>query len=194
VPDAQGNLYHWDFGDGTTDHTTTPNASHTYAQAGPFAATVTVNVLPGCSATAASTSVTVTTPPPPPDGGFNFCALLLVVAVALMIVGSVLIIIGVCWSVPWLVIAGAIVAGIGLLLFIAWVIFCSATTPCSVMRTVHCILFWIIAVVAPIIVFLAALLGGLPCFLAAAAAWGGWGTLYAWLGFVMRRVGCPPTC
>jgi hypothetical protein len=104
------------------------------------------------------------------------------------------VIIGVCVNVPWVWIVGAIVGVIGLLLFIAWVIFCSATTPCSVMRTVHCILFVIVAVVAPIIVAIAAIVGGLPCALAAAGAWGGWGALYAWLGFIMRRVGCPPTC
>lgn len=76
VPDAQGNLYHWDFGDGTTAHTPTPNTSHTYANAGPFTATVTVNVPPGCLATAASTSITVTGGDGG-GGGFSVCCFLI---------------------------------------------------------------------------------------------------------------------
>lgn len=196
VPDAQGNLYHWNFGDGTTAHTPTPNTSHTYAGVGSFAATVTVNVPTGCPATAASTSLTAAGPttPPPTGGGFNLCAALLILAVALLLIGALVVIVGVCINVPWVWIAGAIIGALGLLLFIAWIIFCAATTPCSIMRTVHCVLFWIIAVVAPIIVVIAAIFGGLPCALAAAGSWGGWGTLYAWLGFVMRSVRCPPTC
>jgi hypothetical protein len=194
VPDAQGNLYHWDFGDGTTADTPTPNTSHTYANTGTFAATVTVNVPPGCPATAASTGVTVTEAEAGEDSDFNFCAALLIIAIALQIIGSVLGILGICMNIPWLWIAGAIVGGIGLLLFIVWVIFCSATTPCDVMRTVHCVLFALVAVVGPIMTVIASIFGGVPCGIAAAAAWGGWGTLYAWLGFVMRNVGCQPTC
>jgi len=122
------------------------------------------------------------------------CASLLVTAVALLIGGGLLVILGVCLTIPWLSALGAVLAGFGLLLFILWVIFCSRFTPCSVMQTVHCILFWIVAVIAPIIVFLAALFGDPPCFAAAAAAWGGWGAIYAWLGEVMSAVGCPKTC
>lgn len=202
APDGQGNLYHWDFGDGTTAHTQAPNTSHTYANPGTFAATVTVDVPPGCPAAAASTSVTITRPGGTDGGGggtgggggFNFCAALLIIAIVLLFIGNVLVVLGVCLNVPWLWIAGAIVGVVGLLLLIAWAIWCSATTPCSVMRTVHCILFWIVAVVAPILVIIASIFGGLPCGLATAASWGGWGTLYAWLGFIMRRVGCSPTC
>ena len=62
------------------------------------------------------------------------------------------------------------------------------------MRTVHCILFILVALIGPIIVGLALLYGYLPCRIAAAAAWGGWGTLYAWLGVVMGSVGCKKTC
>lgn len=65
VPDALGNLYHWDFGDGNTAHTTTANTSHTYTTIGTFPATVTVNVPAGCSATLGKTNVTVTTPTTP---------------------------------------------------------------------------------------------------------------------------------
>jgi hypothetical protein len=65
-------------------------------------------------------------------GGFNFCAGLLLAAIGLMIVGSLLIVAGVCSGIAGLSIAGAIVAGIGLLLFILWIVFCLLFTPCSV--------------------------------------------------------------
>jgi hypothetical protein len=122
------------------------------------------------------------------------CAILLVLSIALLLVGAVLVVVGVCTAVPWVWIAGAIVGGLGLLLFVIWALVCARFTACPLMRTMHCILFWIIAVVAPVLVVVAAIFGGLPCALAAAAAWGGWGTLYAWLGAIMRGVGCTPTC
>ena len=130
---------------------------------------------------------------PPTDGSFNFCAGLLVAAVALLLIGGLAVIIGVCIQIPWVWIAGAVAAGLGLILFIIWIIFCRRFTPCNVMRRVHCFLFWIVAVVAPIITLIAAIVG-IPCGIAAAGAWAGWGTIYAWLGFNMRRVDCIPTC
>lgn len=128
------------------------------------------------------------------NGGFGLCAGLLVSAITLLLLGAASIIIGVCYSVPPLVIAGGIAVVIGLLLFILWAVFCARFTSCSVMQTVHCILFFMIAVIAPIIVLLAFLFGSLACVVAAAGAWGGWGTIYAWLGSVMGSVGCTKTC
>jgi hypothetical protein len=128
------------------------------------------------------------------NGGFGLCAGLLVSAITLLLLGAASIIIGVCYSVPPLVIAGGIAVAIGLLLFILWAVFCARFTSCSVMQTVHCILFFMIAVIAPIIVLLAFLFGSLACVVAAAGAWGGWGTIYAWLGSVMGSVGCTKTC
>jgi hypothetical protein len=128
------------------------------------------------------------------NGGFNLCAGLLVSAITLLVLGAALIIIGVCFSVPPLVIAGLIAAVIGLLLFVLWVALCVRFTPCSVMQTVHCILFFLIAVIAPIIALLAYLFGGLPCLLVVLGAWGGWGTIYAWLGVAMGSVGCTKKC
>ena len=122
------------------------------------------------------------------------CEVLLVAAIAMLLGGAVVVIIGVCTALPWVWIVGAIIGTVGLILFGLWALFCAVLTPCPLMRTVHCMLFWIIAVVAPILVAVAAIFGGLPCALAAASAWGGWGTLYAWLGAIMRKVGCTPTC
>jgi len=112
----------------------------------------------------------------------------------LLLLGGILVILGVCFHVPWVLIAGVIVAVLGLLLFLLWVLFCAAFTSCPLMQTVHCFLFWIVAVVAPIVTIVALIFGGLVCGIAAALTWGGWGSIYAWLGYVMRRVGCPTTC
>lgn len=135
-------------------------------------------------------------PEQPPGGGGagGLCAGLLVAAVTLLVLGALVLVIGVCTGVAPLWIAGAVAAALGLVLFIVWAAVCATVTPCPLMRSVHCILFWIVAVAAPVLVLLAGLLGGLPCGLAAAAAWGGWGTLYAWLGRVMQWVNCQPTC
>jgi hypothetical protein len=110
------------------------------------------------------------------------------------LLGAASVIIGVCFNVPPLIIAGGIAAGIGLLLFILWVVLCARFTPCSVMQTVHCILFVVVAFIAPIIFVLALVFGTLACQIAVAGAWGGWGTIYAWLGAVMGQVNCPKTC
>jgi hypothetical protein len=128
------------------------------------------------------------------NGGSGLCAGLLISAITLLVLGAMSIIIGVCFNVLPLVIAGGIAAGLGLLLFILWVVLCARFTSCSVMQTMHCILFFLIAVIAPIIFVLAILFGGLPCAIAVATAWGGWGTVYAWLGVVMGQVNCPKTC
>jgi hypothetical protein len=122
------------------------------------------------------------------------CAGLLISAITLLVLGAASIIIGVCFNIPPLWIAGGIAVGLGLLLFILWVVLCARFTPCSVMQTMHCILFFLIAVVAPIIFVLAILFGGLACAIAVASAWGGWGTIYAWLGVVMGQVNCPKIC
>lgn len=49
--DSDGSVarYDWDFGDGQTASTTTPQTSHTYGQAGNYTATVTVTDDEGCS-------------------------------------------------------------------------------------------------------------------------------------------------
>jgi len=46
-------------------------------------------------------------------------------AITLLLLGAASIIIGVCYSVPPLVIAGGIAVAIGLLLFILWAVFCA---------------------------------------------------------------------
>jgi hypothetical protein len=127
-------------------------------------------------------------------GGSGLCAGLLISAITLLLLGGLAIIIGVCSGVPPLVIAGGIAVGLGLLLFILWAVLCARFTSCSVMQTLHCILFFFVAVVAPILAVLAFLFGTPACLVAVAGAWGGWGTIYAWLGVAMGQVGCQKTC
>jgi hypothetical protein len=191
--------FDWDFGDGMSQVITlnpSPATSHDYATPGTYTATVTMKGPPGCPDQTASGPVNVPScrGDDNGNGGFNFCAGLLVAAITLFLIGGILIIIGVCSGVLPVLIAGIAAAILGLVLFALWVLFCAAFTPCSVMQKVHCVLFVMIAIVGPIIALLAFLLGGLACGLAAAGAWGGWGTLYAWLGAVMGAVGCTKTC
>jgi len=114
-----------------------------------------------------------------------------------VVLGLASIVIGVCFNVPVLTTAGLIAVGVGLLLMILWTLLCARFTPCSVMQTIQCILFVLVAVIGPIIAVLAAVFGGgilSACFGAAVGAWAGWGTLYAWLHKVMQQVGCHELC
>ena len=128
------------------------------------------------------------------DWVLNLCTGLLVTAIGMLIIATVLVILGFCLGLPLLWMIGLGMVIIGLIMLGAWGIFCSIFTPCSLMQTVHCTMFWMIAVFFPIIVFLVGWFGGFPCWLSAAASWGGWGMLYAWFGFLMRRFGCSSTC
>lgn len=103
-------------------------------------------------------------------------------------------VVGTCIANIYVEVAGAAAVAVGLILFVLWAIFCSALTACGVMLTVQCLLFWIVAVVGPIMAALAAYASGIfsACTAAAALTWGGWGTLLAWLETIMRKVHCEP--
>ncbi|MEO3810976.1 PKD domain-containing protein [Sphaerisporangium sp. B11E5] len=144
------------------------------------------------------TSVTCTAPATPTVPTTSpLCPILLVIAVVLLLLGSLAIVAGICFKVPWLVVVGGIVGGVGLILFILWAIFCAAITPCNVMQVVHCVLWVFVAIVGPVLATLANIFGGpVPseCGVAALVAWGGWGALFAWLGTIMSAVGCSRRC
>jgi hypothetical protein len=126
------------------------------------------------------------------SSGFNICALLLVLAIVLQLLGGIIFIIGWCIAVIWVWIVGAAIGSIGLVLFIIWAFVCAKQTPCTLMWTMECILDWIVKT-AWIIAVIAFIFGGsLPCGLAAIAAWGGWAILDSVLRTVMFRAGCPP--
>jgi PKD repeat protein len=71
-PDAGGSVasYDWDFGDGTT-HSTIKNATHTYAQAGPYHVKLIVKDDQGLASAAADSLVTVTAPAGGPTAAFT---------------------------------------------------------------------------------------------------------------------------
>lgn len=130
VPDANGNLYHWDFGDGATDHTTAPSNSHTYSSAGSFTAEVNVNVPPNCQATSAK--ATINTGKKNNGDGF-LCGALLIAWMLLYIVGSLLLTVGIVNSNNGLIIAGVVVLIIAVIVFIIWLIICEPAL-CDVLK------------------------------------------------------------
>ena len=187
------NGFQWNFGDSTPPGPGPNPNTHTYASPGSYTASVTVDGPPGCSPSTGSTTVTV-------SGGGNGggpklgCAILLVIAVILILLGALAAAIGLCTGIFWLEVVGGIVAAVGLILFVFWVIFCAAFTSCGVMVTVQCLLVWMVAVVGPVMAALAWLVGGFlsPCFGAAVLSWAGWGTILVWLEAIMRKVHCEP--
>ncbi|WP_315093376.1 PKD domain-containing protein [uncultured Cellulomonas sp.] len=186
---SPGSTVTWSLPGGGT--ATGPTTSVTLAPGASGTATATVSSpdRPGCPDASTSTTLTCTSPPPPIG-----CAILLVLALILLLLGGIVTIIGICIAVPWVIVVGAIIAAVGLILFILWALLCAASTPCSLMRTLHCILFWIVAVVVPAVTILMLIFSQLPCAIATAVTGVAWGSIYAWLGFIMRSVRCTPTC
>ncbi|MDQ0372529.1 PKD domain-containing protein [Cellulomonas humilata] len=190
VTDASpGSTVTWSLPGGGT--ATGPTTSVTLAPGASGTATATVSSpdRPDCTDAFSSTTVTCPTTPPPPS-----CAILLVISLILLIIGTIVTVVGVCISVPWVIVVGAIIAAVGLILFIIWALLCAASTPCSLMRTLHCILFWLVAVVVPVVAILMLIFAGLPCAIATVVGGVAWGSIFAWMGFIMRSVRCIPTC
>lgn len=127
----------------------------------------------------------------PPRTGSIACDILLVLIIVLILVGSIVIVVGVCVGYPVVWIIGIVIALIGLILFLIWTIICAGQTLCGIVLTVYCILDWIVKV-GWIVALVAGIVGGQACGLAGFAAWGGWGALLSWYTTVMFRIGCPP--
>ncbi len=183
----------WSLPGGAT--ATGPTARTTIAPGAPQTVTATLTT-PGCADRTATTTVTCTGGGGGGGGGGSTtgCAILLLIALGLMLAGTVIAIVGACAGNPYVVVAGAAVVAIGLVLFVIWALVCAGQTACSLMRVVQCVLFVLVSTVFPVLVLLLSLFGGLPCGIASAISWGYWGAILAWLGFIMRRVGCAPTC
>jgi hypothetical protein len=199
--------YQWDFGDGATTSTSGPlSPDHSYTSSGTKDVQVTYipdpMKYPDCVQSSLLKPGLVNVPAScgngdggNGDGGFGFCSGLLVAAIGLIVAGAIALVLGVCLHIPWLAIAGGIAGFVGLVLFVLWAFFCAAFTSCSVMRTMYCILWWIVAVVGPIVTALALAIGDSVCQLTVAGAWGGLGSILAWLGSIMSGLDCSPsTC
>jgi hypothetical protein len=188
--------YLWDFGDNSTGSSTTPTVTHTYTSGGTYA--VGVVVVSGSCTEQATLPVVIPTCSSGTGGGpggspgSSFCAALLIAAISLLLAASIALIIGICHTgISPVTAAGVIGAGVGLILLTLWAHFCSAITSCSLMETIYCFLFWIVAVIGPIATIVMGIIGDTACGLATAATWGGWGTIFAWYGTIMDAVHCP---
>jgi formate-dependent nitrite reductase membrane component NrfD len=117
-----------------------------------------------------------------------------VAAVGLILTGAVLTVFGVCGASPTLFLVGTSMAGVGVALFAFWAFLCASTTPCHVMQSAHCLLYWLVITDLFITALIAFVGAQQACIIASAATWGGFGTMYAWLGSIMTGVNCPKRC
>jgi hypothetical protein len=136
-------------------------------------------------------------------GGFNFCALLLILAVIFALIGGLGVAASCIPAIPPIVpTIGLIVELVGVLLFVIWALLCRSTTSCSVMQKVQCFLY-VLVIIAFVIAIIILLVGAisktpLPALLACLGADGiagiSWGAMYAGLNTVMKAVGCARKC
>jgi PKD repeat protein len=183
--------FKWDFGDGTSQTTQAPAASHTYSQTGSFTVEVTVNGATGsnCPTSCLDTTISVTTCK---QGGSMpaGCWALLIAALILSIVGAVLGIIAACTANYYLGIAAGIIGVVALILLILWLILC-ARGHCDVFNWVRWIVIWIL-MAAVIVGIIVAIVGGVVCGgLATAILWSYWGVVLAILDIAGPKIGCP---
>jgi hypothetical protein len=182
--------------------TNVASASHTYMSDGNRHVTVTATA-PGCPSETIGLDIVVTgcfaasvapirasaAPAPEPPGSEQ-----LVLAFVLMLIGPTLVVLSIGVGLLGTGIAGSSLGATGAILFFFWTIRGVATTPCSLTQTIHCLLLWLVKLVAPVLVAVAWYLGGLGPGLAAGLLWVLWALLYARLGSVMRRVDCERQC
>jgi hypothetical protein len=121
------------------------------------------------------------------------CAILLVLAIVLLVVGPLVLLLGTCFNIVWVEVVGGALALVGLILFVIWAVLCAAFTSCNTMRTMDCLLFWLVGTVGPVLTALAGIFGSPLCGLVAGATWGGWGAVKSWLEEIMRAAKCDPT-
>jgi PKD domain-containing protein len=198
----------WDFGDGQSAGTLEPSAAHEYAADGDRRVTVTLVAsgrsdetavldisVADCTRAAAIQSGQALLPaaavrspsaPAPAD--------LLIVSVILPLLGAGLVIAGVGAAASQLWVSGGLTCLVGLFLFLTWSSSSGPVTPQLLMQTMHCLLFWIVALVGPVVVTVSGFFWGVDTLLAATAGWAICGAVLGGLGRVMARVGCVRTC
>ena len=190
-PGAVAGGFQWDFGDGATQSTQAPSASHTYNRTGTFTVRVTVNGAAGsnCPPSSLTTTITVTdctTTTSMPAG----CWVLLIAALILGVVGAVLGIIAACAANPYLGIAAGIIGVVALILLILWLIFC-ARGHCDVFNWARWIVMWILMLAVIVGIILAIVSSPLCGLMAAFIMWGYWGVVLAILDIAGPKIGCP---
>lgn len=117
---------------------------------------------------------------------------MLIFAISAIVIGGLITVVGVCTGAVWVDWVGGILAGIGVASFVIWAIFCAAFTSCSVMRTVQCLLYWIVTVLGPAITA-AGFSDGVACGIAGLATWVGWLYINNQLIQIMVYANCEPS-
>ncbi|WP_327350538.1 hypothetical protein [Streptomyces sp. NBC_01304] len=174
---------------------------------GAVTVTVTVSGVRDQAGNLIDPAATSTTCSRPGDGdggngdGFPLCTALLWAAVALIIAGAILVLLGCVLTkaapqaAAVLTVVGWVVFGLGWLLFVLWLWLCSKVTPCAVILAVREFVGWLIAIFALIAAVLA-LLGWLldpsllPCAGIATFYGVNWGVIYLILNKVAEARGC----
>jgi hypothetical protein len=180
----------WEFGDDQSAGTLGPAATHSYAADGHRRVTVTV-IAPDRPDRSAAVDIVVAgcggSPASPPT--------LLVPGTLLPLLGAALGVVAIAAGVPQLWLSGGCLGLGGLVLLFGWASSsAAAVTPRPLMQTLHCLLYWIVTLVCPVLAIVTGLFWGIAPGLASAAAWGACGALFAWLGRVMAREGSERTC
>ena len=129
------------------------------------------------------------------DGGGSFgCDGLLWLAFTLITTALVLAVLAVCLGNPAFGITSGVVLAVGLLLFALWALFCSRLPgACAVLRTLECIVEWIIAIVPFIALLIGLLTGNIACGLAVLATEAPWGLFLIAIQQLQIARRCPPS-
>jgi hypothetical protein len=135
-------------------------------------------------------------PPPPGKSAPSWCTFLLVLALILHVIGAIVLAVGMCLSNPYVIVVGVAILVVAWIVFAIWVALCAAMTPCSLLYTVFCILFWISAIIVPIIlavlIVITIFTSKWLCFLGIGLVEADWGLLFIWFTYAMISIAkCP---
>ncbi len=189
-PSAVAGGFQWDFGNGTTQTTQGPSASHSYNGTGTFTVRLTVNGPSGgnCPPSSQTTTITVT-PCSNGDGGGGMsisCWILLILALVFIVAAAALAMIASCaGNNPYIYAASAIAFVIGMIFLVLWGIFC-ARFACPIVVTVIDIL----AALSAASLIIAAILNFFGCSLGAFIGSGYLGTALAVAYAIGRLTRC----
>jgi PKD repeat protein len=210
--------FRWGFGDGTTQTTTAPAATHSYSRTGNFTVTVSVEgpAGSGCPTSSQVTTVAVTAC----DDGAGMsvgCWILLVISVALSLAAAVLGALAACmafgnpFSIPpvpgvpptwppnattWLIIGAIGAFLLSLLFLLLWDFICVRGTNCRALSAGRHFIMWITRI-APVVAVISGILAGVIqrnvlCgaffLLGMAILWGYWGLVLSTLDDIALRI------
>lgn len=205
--------YLWNFGDGSDPVFDTETTTHTYEDNGNY--TVTLTLLGGIgepdgSPCSTSKEVTVSNCKGTGDNGdhdeecpwwnpkcWNWCAILLILALAAIAAAAVLLVVAGCTGDPLTWAAAVATALLGLILLTTWFLVCAKvqTDFCEILNKLIDIFAMIVAIQSIILAILGILelLGlGLPlgCLIGVLVTWGYYGTILGYLVLIKNWTDC----